>query len=78
MTNGFGSHLYSSHLFGAVLTGFALHRAMPPLNTLGMVIVGAGWPVSMFCAASGLDCSAMPPEGSWLANAMFTFSEPTP
>jgi len=60
----------------AIMTGTAMHRAIPALNSLGGVYVGLTWPGAMFCAAIQIDgCTVLPPAGSALAKALFTFSE---
>lgn len=67
------------YLFVAVMSGIAMSRAIPALNAIGGVYVGATWPGAMFCAASQIPgCTVLPPAGSALANAFFTFSEPQP
>lgn len=64
------------YVFTAILSGTAMSRAIPALNGLGAVYVGATWPGAMFCAASQIQgCSVLPPTGSTLANAMFTFKD---
>jgi hypothetical protein len=61
----------------AMASGIAMSRAIPALNTLGRVYVGLTWPGAMLCSAVQIEgCTVMPPAGSALANAFFTFSEP--
>lgn len=63
------------YLFVAVMSGIAMGRAIPSLNALGGAYVGITWPGAMFCAASQINgCTVLPPSGSPLANAFFTFS----
>lgn len=58
----------------AVMSGTAMARAIPALNALGGVYVGITWPGAMFCAATQIPgCTVLPPAGSLLANAFFTF-----
>lgn len=58
----------------AILTGFAMSRAMPALNLFGATYVGVLWPGSLFCAASRIPgCITTPTPGSLLANSLFTF-----
>ena len=66
------------YLLVAVMSGVAMTRAIPALNALGGVYVGATWPIAMFCAAAQVNCSALPEPGSPLANAFFTFRESQP
>lgn len=67
------------YLFTAVMSGVAMGRAIPALNLLGGIYVGATWPGAMFCSATQIPgCSVLPPAGSPMANAFFTFSEPQP
>ena len=61
------------YLVTAVMAGFAMHRGIPALNALGVAYVGLTYPVGMFCVASGLDCSSVPPER--FARYFFTFDE---
>lgn len=66
----------SVYLLVAVMSGTAMYRAIPAMNAIGGVYVGSTWPVAMFCSATQIEgCSALPPAGSSLANAFFTFSE---
>jgi hypothetical protein len=67
------------YVFVAVMSGTAMGRAIPALNALGGFYVGLTWPGAMFCAVSRIEgCTVLPPAGSALANAFFTFSEPHP
>lgn len=64
------------YVFVAVMSGIAMARAIPALNALGGVYVGITWPGAMFCAAAQIPgCTVLPPAGSMLANAFFTFKE---
>lgn len=62
-----------AYLLTGLMIGVSFSRAMPALNLLGATYSALTWPVSMFCTSAGLDCSPMPPAGSALANAFFTF-----
>jgi len=57
----------------AVLSGMSMSRALRPLNGLGATYMAATWPAAMVCAATDQMCWYMPPAGSPLANAFFTF-----
>lgn len=71
--------IMTMYVFVAVMSGVAMSRAIPALNWLGGVYVGATWPGAMFCSAAQIDgCTVLPPAGSPMANAFFTFSEPSP
>lgn len=64
------------YVFVAVFSGVAMSRAMPALNGLGAVYVAVTWPAAMICSATWV-CFHMPPPGSPLANAFFTFKDTT-
>lgn len=66
--------LLTAYLFVGLFAGTTMARAMPALNGLGAFYVAATWPAAMVCAATGALCGYMPPPGSPLANAFFTFS----
>jgi hypothetical protein len=71
--------MFTVYVFVACLSGIAMSRAIPALNALGGIYVGVTWPGAMFCAAAQIPgCTVLPPSGSPLANAFFTFSEPQP
>lgn len=64
------------YLFVAVMSGIAMSRHIPALNYLGAFYVGLTWPGAMFCSASLIEgCTILPPSGSPIANALFTFSD---
>lgn len=66
---------FTVYLFVAVMSGVAMGRAIPALNYLGKAYVGVTWPGAVFCAATQIDgCNVLPPKGSAVANALFTFS----
>jgi hypothetical protein len=66
---------YTVYAIVAVMSGTAMSRAIPALNNLGRVYVGITWPGAMFCAAAQIPgCTVLPPSGSPLANAFFTFT----
>lgn len=68
--------MLTMYLYVAVNSGVAMSRVIPALNIWGGVYVAATWPGAMFCAASQIrGCTVLPPPGSLLANAFFTFSE---
>ncbi len=71
--------MFTVYALVALMSGIAMSRAIPALNALGGLYVGVTWPGAMFCAAAQIrGCTVLPPSGSPLANALFTFSEPTP
>lgn len=60
----------------ALISGVAMSHAIPALNSLGGLYVGITWPGAMFCAATQIEgCTILPPAGSPLANALFTFGD---
>jgi hypothetical protein len=60
----------------ALMSGTAMARAIPAMNVLGGFYVGVTWPGAMFCTATQIPgCTVLPPSGSALANALFTFKE---
>lgn len=71
----FGLGVLATYLLVAFMSGTAMGRAIPALNLLGGIYVGVTWPGAMFCAATQIaGCTVLPPAGSTLANALFTFS----
>lgn len=60
----------SLYLFGAILTAIAFSKAMPALNLLGAVYIGATWIGALFCTAT-FGCDVLPPQS--VANHFFTF-----
>ena len=70
--------MFTVYAATALVSGYAMGRAIPALNSLGRVYVGLTWPGAMFCSAVQIEgCTVLPPAGSALANAFFTFSEPS-
>ena len=71
--------MFTVYALVAVMSGLGMSRAIPALNALGGVYVGLTWPGAMFCSAAQIKgCTVLPPAGSALANAFFTFSEAQP
>lgn len=74
----FALGIATAYAFTGVMSGIAMSRAIPALNTLGGIYVGITWPGAMFCAATQIPgCTVLPPSGSPMANAFFTFKRPT-
>lgn len=77
MTHYWRSYFHGAvtvYLLTALMIGVSFSRQMPALNLLGATYSGLTWPLAMFCTATRLNYSPMPPSGSPLANAFFTFS----
>jgi len=60
----------------AAAMGVTVSRSMPALNWIGATYMAVTWPGAMFCTATNIGCSVLPPQE--VANHFFTFSEPSP
>jgi hypothetical protein len=68
---------FAMYLGASLFAGLLVQRAIPPLNTLGVAVVGLTWPRQLQCARVSSNCDPMPP--AWLGPYIFTFSrEPKP
>lgn len=72
----FGLGVLTVYLLVAVMSGTAMARSIPAMNALGGFYVGVTWPGAMFCSFIQIEgCTVLPPAGSALANAFFTFED---
>ena len=61
MSKSFWRGVASMYFVFSLIAGMAMKAAMPGLNPLGVIYIGATWPVPMTCLAIHSDCSVVPP-----------------